>query len=133
MKLRELVRIDPDHPMPVYAQVEEQLARLIASGTYKPGDKIPSVRELAVAVRVNPLTVSKAYGRLADRGLVKTRKGKGVFVAEGGPSLSKKAKDRALWGEVDRVVTQAKQMGLTADEFAQLVRKRWKRGGRENG
>ncbi|MHC4778522.1 MAG: GntR family transcriptional regulator [Planctomycetota bacterium] len=133
MKLRELVRIDPDSPMPVYAQVEEQLARLIASSTYGPGEKIPSVRELAVALRVNPLTVSKAYGRLADRGLVKTHRGKGVFVAEGKPTLSKKEKDRAVSREVDRLIMQARQLGLSAEELLQLVQKRWKRGGRDNG
>ncbi|MHC4599291.1 MAG: GntR family transcriptional regulator [Planctomycetota bacterium] len=129
MKIRELVRIDPDSPLPVYAQIEEQMTRLIASGIFPPGVKIPSVRALGTTLRVNPLTVSKAYGRLADRGLVKTERGKGVFVTEGKPAASRKEREKALTADVDRLVTQARQLGFSQEECQKLVRKRWTRGG----
>ena len=129
MKRRELVRIDSDSPLPVYAQIEEQMVRLIASGTFLPGEKIPSVRALGVTLRVNPLTVSKAYGRMADRGLVRTERGKGVFVTEGKPAASRKEREKILAADVDRLITQARQLGFSQEECQKLVRKRWTRGG----
>jgi GntR family transcriptional regulator len=124
MKLRELVRIDPDSPLPVYAQIEEQMVRLIAAGTFPAGEKLPSVRALGVALRVNPLTVSKAYARLADRGLVRTERGRGVFVNVGPSSSSKKERERSLAGTVDRLLTEAKQLGFNEKDLLALIRKR---------
>jgi len=124
MRLQDLLGIDPSSPTPVYAQIEEQLARLVMTGHYKAKERIPSVRELAVTLRVNPLTVSKAYGRLSDRGLVKTVRGKGVFVAEKPPEISAKEKERRMAGKIDLLLAEARQMGMQEPQLAELFRKR---------
>lgn len=69
--------IDLDDAVPIYAQIERQIRALLGSGHWKPGDRLPSVRETAVRLQVNPLTVVKAYRHLQEEGLLETRPGWG--------------------------------------------------------
>ena len=128
VKTSELVRIDDRSPVPVYAQIEAQLTMLIAAGRFAPGEKIPSVRELAVALRINPLTVSKAYGRLADRDLVITRRGKGVFVPVGEKALSEEKKEDMLTEKADRLLREAELLGISPKRVLELMASRVKKG-----
>src|SRR6185295_10931083 len=77
------ILIDLDDAVPIYAQIERQIRALLGSGHWKPGDRLPSVRETAVRLEVNPLTVVKAYRHLQEEGLLETRPGSGVFAARG--------------------------------------------------
>ncbi len=81
---RNLV-IDPKDPSPIWRQIEEGLRRLVASGAIKPGAPIPSVRELARDLSVNPATVVRAYQRLCETGTLTVRRGEGTFVSESPP------------------------------------------------
>jgi GntR family transcriptional regulator len=121
VNLRKVMTIDPALPTPVYAQIEEQMARVIASGAFEPGEQIPSVRELAVTLRVNPLTVSKAYSRLADRGLVVAVRGKGVFVAEERPRLPLRERERLVDAKIKELVQVAGQLDVPAERILKLV------------
>jgi GntR family transcriptional regulator len=67
---------------PIYRQLVEQARRLIAGGQLQPGDAMPSVREIALALALNPMTVSKAYGILEMEGVLTRRRGMGMIVAE---------------------------------------------------
>ncbi len=71
-----------DDNVPIYWQLRDQTVAMILDGTLKPGDPLPSVRSVAADFQLNPLTVSKAYQHLVDEGLVKKRRGLGMFINE---------------------------------------------------
>lgn len=79
--MKQLLNIDPAAATPIWRQIEEGVRRQVASGRLRPGTAVPSVRELSRSLRVNPATVSKAYQRLAEAGLLEVRRGEGTFVA----------------------------------------------------
>ncbi|MCU0722117.1 MAG: GntR family transcriptional regulator [Planctomycetes bacterium] len=121
---RDAIRVDATSPLPVYAQIERQVALLLASGAFAPGDQIPSVRELAAALGVNPLTVSKAYGRLAERGAVETVKGRGVFAAGAGTGAAGADREALLRPRVDDLLAEAARLGIPPDRVEEMVRAR---------
>jgi GntR family transcriptional regulator len=77
----ELLIIRPAAPEPIYRQIEAQLRRLVASGQLKPGEALPSVREVASRHAINPMTVSRAYSLLETEGLLERQRGRGMVVA----------------------------------------------------
>jgi len=82
--------INPTDPAPIWRQIEEGLRRLVALGALQPGAPVPSVRDLAKDLRVNPNTVARAYQRLTEGGVLSVKRGEGTFVADE-PSQPKKA------------------------------------------
>ncbi|WP_243667042.1 GntR family transcriptional regulator [Pseudomonas brassicae] len=75
------LHIEPSSPDPIYRQIVGQITRLISAGQWVPGTRLPSVREVAAAHAVNPMTVSKAYALLESQGLLERQRGKGMVVA----------------------------------------------------
>lgn len=111
--------IDPDDPLPVYAQIERGLSLLVAGGHWAPEERVPSVRELAVRLRVNPLTVQKAYRLLIVQGVLVSRPGAGVFVAKRQPAS---ADPRGMAEEVlAEAVEKARTLGLRDDAIQRIV------------
>ena len=90
------IQIDPTLPTPIWSQIEEGLRRLLASGSLGPGDTVPSVRELATELRINPATVSKAYQRLVGAGLMEVRRGDGTYVSAAPPAMRKSEQTRVI-------------------------------------
>src|ERR1043166_8389382 len=78
-----LVTLDPADATPIYAQVERSLRAAIAAGRLKPGDQLPTVRELAVELKVNANTIARVYSELERNGVFETRRGVGTFVRAG--------------------------------------------------
>jgi GntR family transcriptional regulator len=76
-----LFRIQPSSPEPIYRQIADQVRRLVASGQLQAGDGLPSVRDIAAAHAINPMTVSKAYSLLETEGVLERLRGKGMVVA----------------------------------------------------
>src|ERR1043165_7735245 len=74
--------IHPAHASPIWLQIEEGIRRMITLGSLTPGDAVPSVRDLAKTLRVNPNTVARAYQRLTESGVLALRRGEGTFVAD---------------------------------------------------
>ena len=77
----KLLHVNPASPEPIYRQIAEQLRRLVAAGQLRPGDGLPSVREVAAAHAINPMTVSRAYSQLEAEGVLERLRGKGMAVA----------------------------------------------------
>lgn len=78
--MRDVLQVDPASAVPIWKQIETGVRRLVAGGALGAGDPVPSVRDLARDLAVNPATVAKAYQQLADAGLLAVRRGEGTFV-----------------------------------------------------
>jgi GntR family transcriptional regulator len=79
-----ILHVNPSSPEPIYRQIAEQLRRLVSAGQLRPGDGLPSVREVAAAHAINPMTVSRAYSQLEAEGVLERLRGKGMAVAASG-------------------------------------------------
>ena len=90
------IPVQPTDPRPIWSQIEEGLRRLLASSVLVPGDPVPSVRELATDLRINPATVSKAYQRLVGAGLLEVRRGVGTYVSAPLPAVRKSEQTRLI-------------------------------------
>jgi GntR family transcriptional regulator len=125
--MRDLLHVNPADAAPIWRQIEEGLRRLVASRTLLPGSAVPSVRDMARDLRVNPATVAKAYQRLVDAGLLETRRGDGTYVAEGLPPALKARERRQLLdlGAL-RYVGQALEAGADLEEAQEALRRAWK-------
>ncbi|OJW14720.1 MAG: hypothetical protein BGO49_17195 [Planctomycetales bacterium 71-10] len=116
--------IDGMSRLPIYRQLVEQVREGIARGGVKPGEQLPSVRQLSRDLVVNPNTVARAYTELEREGLLANRPGRGVFVAEPRGELTEEARRRRLTEGVDRLLTEAVHLGFSKAEVARLVAER---------
>jgi GntR family transcriptional regulator len=128
-----MLRVDPRDAVPIWKQIEEGLRRLVGTGSLHPGRPVPSVRDLARDLRVNPMTVSKAYQRLADAGVLVVRRGEGTFVADGPPQLTRAERARAMREGASRYVNVALTVGASKDEAAREVAAAWDGARRSRG
>ena len=117
----------------VYMQIENEVMFAIAAGKLKPGDQLPSVRELSERVEVNPNTVGKAYRDLETMGLVYTRRGMGVYINEGVRARCQKDCQELLAKRTYEVVQEAKSAGMTKKALTDLISNCWKVDGSPYG
>ncbi len=108
----------------IYRQLATQVREAVARGKLSPGDKLPSVRELSRTLVVNPNTIARAYTELEREGVLHTRQGMGVFVAEPTSNLTKTARKKQLKELLDRLMTEAIYLGFTQDELLKAVTER---------
>ncbi len=118
--------INPTTGLPIYQQLAEQISGGIARGQLRPDQRLPSVRELSQELVINPNTVARAYTELEREGLLYTRPGLGVFVANWRQDLTKKVRRERIMKHVDRLLVDAVRLGFDADEFVALVEERVK-------
>jgi GntR family transcriptional regulator len=120
-----LVAIDPRDPTPIYAQLDRALRAAIAAGRLRSGDQLPTVRQLAVDLRVNANTVGRVYTDLERDGVLETRRGVGSFVAATRQQARTAAEhSRSLRAFVTRLLADAAAAGFSRDEVvAEMQRK----------
>lgn len=114
--------IDPRSPTPLYAQIAARLRLAVAAGELRPGDTLPSVRQLAARLRVNPATVVQAYRDLEGEGFVDMKQGAGTFVRE--VASDRRAVERANQAVrlVRQMLQEAGQLGVTTPELTAAIR-----------
>ena len=113
-----LVSIDPRDATPIYAQLERALRAAIATGRLREGDQLPTVRQLAVDLRVNANTVARVYAELERAGVLETRRGVGSFVtATAARAHPPRERDRRLRAFATRVLADADAAGFTVDDL----------------
>ncbi len=118
------VEINTSSPQPIYRQIVEQVRRGVARGALSAGEALPSVRELAQRLVVNPNTVYRAYAELERAGVVRTERGVGTFVAEHPQVAPPRERRRALAEGIDRILTDAVHLGVSERELLEIVRER---------
>ncbi len=118
--------VDPAGGIPIYLQLINQVKRAAASGLLKAGDQMPSVRELAVELTVNPNTVARAYQELEREGIIKTVRGVGTFMAEKEVKIVREERIKVLNSAIDRVLVEAHHLGFSGEEVSRLLAARIK-------
>ena len=122
---KTLITIDESSGVPLWMQLRNRLVYLVVSGTFSPGTKLPTVRDLSTTLKVNYNTVSKVYRDIEKDGYVITRRGKGTFVAEIN-SAGYEAQDvkTAVDMLIDKFLEQCKELGLSEADAAEAVANR---------
>ena len=115
--------VDPSDAVPLWKQIEENVRRLVASGALKPGAAVPSVRDLARELSINPATVAKGYQRLVDAGILAVKRGEGTFVAEKPPAISRGDRDKELEGGALRYASLAVTLSASNEEAVEHVKR----------
>jgi len=113
--------ISQNDPRPLYQQVKDQLRHRVAIGVLKPGDEIPSIRQLAADIRVSVITIKRAYLELEMEGVIQTRQGRGSFVSDN-VQLGDTMKEQELEGHLRSAVQTALLMNLSEDELIERLR-----------
>ncbi len=112
-----------DDRQSIYLQIVDYVVDGILKGDYREGERIPSVRELAIDTEVNPNTVVRSYAELQDREIIHNRRGIGYFVSEGAKERIRREKTRQLLQEeVPRLVALIRTVGMSAAELADAIK-----------
>jgi GntR family transcriptional regulator len=129
------IQIDAHSGVPVYRQIMDQVRYYAAGGQIRPGDRLPSIRELAKYLHINPTTIVKAYSELAHGGEIEMIQGKGAFLTEGAKLRSKERVEEELRKLVRPLAAAAVQLGVSFDRIAELLRREMAElpGGRRPG
>jgi GntR family transcriptional regulator len=115
-------RLDAHSGVPVYRQLIDQVQAAIASGALAVGDQLPTVRQVAVDLTINPNTVSRAYREMEIRGILDTQQGTGTFIADYKVEQSKDERERMLNQLVSEFVSRAGAGGFTLKQLIKALR-----------
>jgi GntR family transcriptional regulator len=117
-------KLDPKSGVPFYKQIIDQIRYGIATGTLEVGEQLPTVRSLAVQLKVNLNTVSKAYRELEIKNVLETQQGTGTFIGSAKVEISTKEKQGKLEGICNELLSIAANYGFTAKEIIEELKKR---------
>ena len=120
-----MFQVDAKHPTPLYHQLDRSIRFAIATGKLGIGDQLPTVRQLAVDLRINANTVAKVYTELGRSGVVETRRGVGTFVtARPNAAASRRDRDRDLRELADHFIAQSHERGFSIDDVIEHLERR---------
>jgi GntR family transcriptional regulator len=126
-----IIHIDPADGLPLYLQIARGVKHSIAVGALRSGEQLPSVREVAEQITVNPNTVAKAYRELELQGILETRRGTGTFVSQQAVTISDEEKERVLGRLIDKVLDEARHLQVSEEDVARLFAERMEEFARE--
>jgi GntR family transcriptional regulator len=124
--------INPTDPAPIWRQIEEGIRRLIALGALQAGAAVPSVRDLAKDLRVNPNTVARAYQRLTEGGVLSVKRGEGTYVADEPPVPRKAERNEALRDAATRYASTSIAVGASLEAAVDELNAAYERVVREH-
>lgn len=113
--------IDPRSAIPLYVQIAERVRLAISNGTLSPASPLPSVRQLAAELRINPATVTQAYRDLEEQGFVEIRHGAGTFVREVAPGRRARERSQQAAALVRKLLAEARRSGVSLAELQRAV------------
>jgi GntR family transcriptional regulator len=119
--------LDPANGAPIYRQIIQQIEYAILSERIRPGDRLPTIRSLAVELKINPNTISKAYGELEIRGILATQVGSGTYVSDKAPLLGEAVSageglNRKIREVIGRFVQDMRDLGVDRAELPAMLR-----------
>ncbi|GHV43348.1 putative HTH-type transcriptional regulator YhcF [Spirochaetia bacterium] len=112
--------LDNGSGVPVYRQIINQIENAVVSGRMAVGDRLPTIRSLAVSLKINPNTIAKAYNELEIRGIVQTQVGSGTYIADKKPDVAR-ARQKRLREAAERFLQEAGELGAGKDEVIKLL------------
>jgi GntR family transcriptional regulator len=119
----EMLRaIDPKSAVPIYRQVMDQISRAVAAGVLASGDQLPSVRELAAQLLLNPNTIARVYRDLEREGLVEMRRGEGTYISPDASALRESERRRLIAEELAAAARDVHSFGVPEEEAIRLFR-----------
>ena len=118
-----MLKVDPRSSTPIYEQIQLGIKELILKGALQGGEKIPSVREMAGMLTINPNTISKAYGELEREGIIETLRGKGTYVVDNFKMKVDENKMQYISEELKKIILEASYNGMNKDSFVELALK----------
>jgi len=112
------LKLDFRSGLPIYTQIVEQIRLMLATGALKPGDQLPTVRQLATDLRVNFNTIARAYRLLDEAGLISTQQGRGTYILEpSSPEVTQNLRRQELDELTQRYLSDAAELGFSAAEI----------------
>jgi GntR family transcriptional regulator len=116
--------------IPIYLQVVERIKERLAAGQLHPGDQLPTVRALALELRVNVNTIARAYRIMDESGIISTQQGRGTYILEvPTPEVAESIRNQALLDLTQRYIADADRLGVSPEELEQVLNKQvaqWK-------
>ena len=119
--------IDPSNGLAIYEQIVRQVKYAVAHEALKPGDLVPSVRELARELAINPNTVARAYRELQGDGVLEPVRGTGLAVSSGARRRCQDERTKLVRARLRAVLAEAKQSGLDPDDLRRMIDEEWAR------
>jgi GntR family transcriptional regulator len=113
--------LDPANGAPIYRQIIQQIEYAILSGRMRPGDRLPTIRSLAVELKTNPNTIARAYSELEIRGILATQVGSGTYIADKKPVVEDDSLNRKIREVLPRFVQEMRDLGVEKRELVKLV------------
>jgi GntR family transcriptional regulator len=122
-KLIENIQLDFRSGIPIYTQIVEQVKQQVVSGELKPGNQLPTVRALALELRVNFNTVARAYRLLDEAGIISTQQGRGTYILDvPSPERTDKLRQQALEALTRDYLSEAYHLGCSPDEISKAIK-----------
>ncbi|QLE83701.1 GntR family transcriptional regulator [Shewanella sp. Scap07] len=121
----EQLNVNPSSGEPIYRQLNEQIIRLIVGGQWQTAQVLPSVRQIAEHLAVNPMTVSRAIQMLVEQGWLERRRGQPTRVAERQADVDSDSTE-LLTPQLQALIAQAKQLGVSIEQLQDALTKHWK-------
>jgi GntR family transcriptional regulator len=113
--------LDPANGTPIYRQIIQQIEYAILSERMRPGDRLPTIRSLAVELKTNPNTIAKAYGELEIRGILATQVGSGTYISDKKPVVEDDSLNRKIREVVGRFLHEMHDLGVDKRELIKLI------------
>lgn len=115
-----MIQVNSKSSIPLFEQIQSRVKELILKNALRDGDKLPSVRELACMITVNPNTISKAYGKLEEDGIIQTVQGKGTFVKNGANLFVRQDGIFSIQRELRKILNSAFMLNITLEEIIKM-------------
>lgn len=112
--------MDTQNGVPFYRQVIQQIEYAILSGRMVTGDRLPTIRQLAVDLKINPNTIAKAYNELEIKGIVQTQVGSGTYISDKKPDIDD-SKEKKIREVINRFIQEMSDLGVNENDCADLV------------
>ncbi len=114
--------INASSGVPIYRQIVQQIENGVAGGLLSPGDQLPTVREVALDLTINPNTVARAYRELESSGIIESIQGRGTYISGTVPHLSGKVREKMIKDKLEEIMREAYQLNINPSKVEELLR-----------